>query len=289
MNDFSNLPITQIPSRNLHVNNPIGKFIYFMPSTTSTNDVAMKLGADGCEEGTVVIADKQSQGRGRSGRLWFSPQGINLYFTVILKPELKVVEAPLITLMAAVATVQAVRQVTEVAASIKWPNDLQVNGKKLGGILAESKTRGDFIHLIALGIGLNVNLDLSILPDELKPRTTSLYHELGKAVPRFRLLDEILHCLEKWYKILLLLKQSYLIQSWKSLNTTLGTHVHVETGNTTVLGKAIDIGHMGELIVKTTEGSIIKVVAADVTHCNHTHAYSEALLSSPSSHLLYFQ
>jgi len=272
MTDRSNLPITPIPSySNLHGNNLIGKRIYVMPSVASTNDAAMKLGAEGCEQGTVVIADRQSKGRGRSGRVWFSPQGMNLYFTVILRPELKASDASLITLMAAVATVQAVRQVTEAEASIKWPNDILVNGKKLGGILAETKIRGSIIHLLALGIGLNVNLDLSLLPEELKPCTTSLQYELGRPVPRFTLLDEILRSLEKWYKVLLSQERSHIVQSWKSLSSTLGRHVHVElAGNTGVSGKAVDIGHMGELMVKTTDGSVVTVVAADVTHCNHT-------------------
>ena len=256
------------PYKNFNSQIFFGNYIHFLSSVTSTNDTAMEFAEKGCPEGTVVVADTQTRGRGRAGRLWHSPKGVNLYFTVILRPGMKLKDAPLITLMAAAASVQAIRKLTAVKAAIKWPNDVLVNGKKLGGILTETKVRGEYIDVAVLGIGLNVNLDVSILPDELKLLATSLFCETGRQISRFWLLDKILNSLEKWYKILLSQKHSHvIIQSWKSLNITLGRQVRVETRDKTFTGKAVDIGHTGELIVQTDEGNVVKVVAGDVKHC----------------------
>ena len=235
------------PNKNFNSQIFFGNYIHFLPSVTSTNDTAMELAEKGWPEGTVVVSDTQTRGRGRAGRLWHSPKGVSLYFTVILRPGMKLKNAPLITLMAAAASVQPIRKLTAVEAAIKWPNDILVNDKKLGGILTETKVRGEYIDVAVLGIGLNVNLDVSILPVEL--------------------LDKILNSLETWYKILLSQKHSHIIQSWKSLNITLGRQVRVQTMDKTFTGKAVDIGHTGELIVQTDEGNVVKVVAGDVKHC----------------------
>lgn len=243
-----------------------GRHIHFLSAVASTNDTAMELAEKGWTEGTVVVADTQSSGRGRSGRAWYSPKGVSLYFTVILRPPIKVMYAPFITLMASIASVTAIRKLTAAEAAIKWPNDILVNSKKLGGILTETKARGEHINAAVLGIGLNVNLDVSVLPIELKHTATSLSFETGMQFSRFWLLDKILHILETWYKILLSQNYSYLIQSWKSLNITLGRQVRVETGDKIITGRAVDIGKTGELIVQTDKGNVVTVVAANVSH-----------------------
>lgn len=258
---------SESPYCNFNFQTLFGRYIFFLSSVTSTNDAAMELAQKGLIEGTVIVADTQTHGRGRLRRTWHSPKGVSLYFTVILRPGIKISAAPFITLMAAVAVVQTIREFTSTKAAIKWPNDILVNGRKLGGILTETKICGGYINVATLGIGLNVNLDITVLPVELRRLATSLFYETGEQISRFWLLDKILQSLETWYRILLSQKYTHLIQSWKSLNITLGRQVRVETGYNTITGKAIDIGKSGELIVQTDRGNIVTIVAADVSHC----------------------
>ena len=153
----------------------------------STNDLAKELAAQGAPEGTVVVAETQTGGRGRLGREWNSPPGVGLYVSLVLRPMLPPMELPQITLTTAVAVVRAVRRVTGVAPGIKWPNDLLLNGKKLGGILTEMETESDRIRHVVVGLGLNVNNPA--FPPELAATATSLALATGRAFSRVQLLQ----------------------------------------------------------------------------------------------------
>ncbi|MBI5025175.1 MAG: biotin--[acetyl-CoA-carboxylase] ligase [Nitrospirae bacterium] len=142
----------------------LGKKVLFFESTTSTNDIAMEMGQKGSPEGTIVVADAQEKGKGRLGRTWISPPGVNLYFTLLLRPPFPPKDATLLTLMAAVSIVSAIRKYTGLKATIKWPNDILIGDKKVGGVLTEMKSDMDRISFVALGMGINVNLDLNTLP-----------------------------------------------------------------------------------------------------------------------------
>ena len=242
----------------------IGREVIFYEVTGSTNDRVMEIGAGGLE-GTVVIADAQEHGRGRFGREWISPPRVNLYFTVLLKPLFSPKEAAIITLMAVVATVSAIREYTGLNSVIKWPNDILIGNKKVGGILTEMKSDMDRIEFIAVGVGINVNMPLSMLPRSLRPFTTSLRLEKGVPVNRVELLGAILASLEHWYKGILRGRKKALISKWKHFDSTIGKKVSVKTQDRVISGTAEGISDEGELIVRLFSGAVEKVCAGEVT------------------------
>jgi BirA family biotin operon repressor/biotin-[acetyl-CoA-carboxylase] ligase len=245
----------------------IGREIIFFKSTTSTNDRAMEIGQQRENpEGIVVIADTQRRGRGRLGRSWISPPKVNLYFTVLLRPPFLPKEAPILTLMAAVAVVYAIREYVGLNAEIKWPNDILINDKKVGGILMEMKSGMDRIALVAIGIGVNVNMPLSLLREDIRPLATSLKEESGKSIDRIELLGRILAKLENCYKILLSGDKRTLIKEWLSLNSTIGNNVIVQMQDRVISGVAEGIDEDGGLIVRLSSGDVERVSAGDVKY-----------------------
>ena len=244
----------------------IGREIIYHETVTSTNDVAMELAARKQNpEGIVVIADSQTKGRGRFGRTWISPPGVNCYFTVILRPSVPQYDMTLFTLMAAVAVVSAIREFTGLKAGIKWPNDILLNSKKTGGILTESRSARGRISLMAVGIGININMALNDFPDDIKAGSTSLAAESGKNFDRVGLLGNILKELERNYKILLKGNKGALINDWLRLNSTIGNKVIVKDHDRIISGIAENINESGELMIKLVSGEIQTVKAGDVT------------------------
>jgi BirA family biotin operon repressor/biotin-[acetyl-CoA-carboxylase] ligase len=244
----------------------IGKEIIFLETATSTNDVALELAArNENPEGIIVIAETQTKGRGRFGRTWISPPGVNCYFTVILRPSVLQNDLALITLMAAVAVVNAVREFTGLKAEIKWPNDILLNGKKTGGVLSETRSARGRIGIMAIGIGININMSLNDLPEDIRPYSTSLSAESGKYFDRIELFGKILVELERSYKILLKGNKGALINEWLRLNSTIGNKVIVKDHDRIVSGFAEDINEHGELIIRLLSGEMETVKAGDVT------------------------
>lgn len=242
----------------------IGRKIIFYEVTTSTNDIVMEIGHKEAE-GTVVIADAQTHGRGRFGRDWISPPRVNLYFTVLLKPPLSPKEASIITLMAGVAVVLAIREYTGLDTVIKWPNDILIRDKKVGGILTEMKSDMERVEFIALGVGVNVNMALSMLPRDIKALATSLKEEKGEYINRVELLGVILAKLEHWYKNLLDGRRKALFDEWLHLDSTVGKEVSVKTQDRVISGIAEGISDEGGLIIRLPSGSFEKVCAGEVT------------------------
>ncbi len=252
--------------RNIFKGEFIGKEIYFLESTESTNDKALEIGKKREDsEGIVVVADSQTKGKGRLGRHWISPPGVNLYFSVILKPDIPPIEAPLITLAVAVAVSSVLRTWKGVPADIKWPNDIMIKGKKVGGILTEMRTSGNEIDLVVIGIGLNVNMPIGDLPEDIRSATTTLEIEKDAPSDRAGLLRGLLAGLDNAYKNLLNGNKRALINGWLSLNCTIGNRVIVRDSNRTITGIAENIGQNGELIVKLESGGTEVVNAGDVT------------------------
>ncbi len=247
----------------------IGRELIFYEKTTSTNEKAIEIAHNtqpGTEiEGTVIVADAQEQGRGRFGREWISPPGVNLYFTVLLQPKLSPKEASMITLMSAVAVVSAIRECTGLNASIKWPNDILVGGRKVGGILTDMKADMDRVAFVAVGIGVNVNMLLGTLPDTLKSFITSLKEEKGETINRVKLLVLIFDKLEYWYAALQAGNKKALIREWLLLNSTIGNMVSVKTEGDIISGMAEGISEDGELIIKLPSEDTKKVYAGEVT------------------------
>jgi BirA family biotin operon repressor/biotin-[acetyl-CoA-carboxylase] ligase len=243
----------------------VGSEIIFFESIASTNAAAFEIGAQRARpEGIVVVADSQTQGKGRLGRQWISPAGVNLYFTVLFSPPLSPDEASIITLAAPVSVAAAVRKHTGLHAEIKWPNDILIKGKKAGGILIEMKFKGNK-QLLAVGIGLNVNMTVDALPPEIRYLSTSLSKEKGEPVDRSALLKETLAELEQSYKILLHRNKRALIKAWLGLNCTIGKKVSVRGPDSIISGTADSINDRGELLVRLPSGKIETVRAGDVT------------------------
>ncbi len=253
-------------ARPLSGKSAIGKEIIYFDSIASTNDKAFEIGRQRENpEGIVVVANMQTHGKGRLGRKWVSPPGLNLYFTVLLKPLLTPGESLMLILAAAVAVTTAIRKHTGLEAWIKWPNDILINGKKACGILTETKSGRDGINLIAIGIGINVNMPLDALADDIKPLATSLKIESGSTIEKDKMLGQVLAEFEDAYKNLLTGDKRALINGWLRLNCTIGSKVVVKGHDKTLSGIAVGINDKGELLVRLSSGEVKSVCAGDVT------------------------
>lgn len=243
----------------------MGSRIEYFVDLPTTNNEAKKLARAGCPEGTVVVAESQSGGKGRMGRFWFSPRARGLWFSVILRPPVNLVETPQVTMVAAVAVALAVREHTGLAASIKWPNDLLVEGKKLCGILVELNAEIDRVNFMVAGIGLNVNIDSNQFPPELAGIATSLKIEAGRHIPRVPMLRALLQSLEIWYRRWLQEGFTPVLEKWRELCVTLDCPVTVHTIKGSYAGHALDVDETGALLVQRADGTVERLVAGEVS------------------------
>lgn len=241
----------------------MGKDIYYFDEVLSTMDIATQLGMEGAPEGTLVVAESQSKGRGRLGRHWLSPKYKGIYLSDILRPKISPAQASLLTLLSAVSVSEAIKEMTGLETNIKWPNDILLGNRKLGGILTELAAEMDEVRFAVVGIGLNVNNSKS----SLLTGATSLKEQKGESVNRVELLQEILRRLEINY--LLLQEGGYqeIIDKWRRYATTLGRRVKIICHNRQLEGQAIDIDRDGGLLLRKDSGLIEKVMSGDVVHC----------------------
>lgn len=237
----------------------IGQQLHYYHSLTSTMEVARKAAIEGATEGTVVIADEQTSGRGRLGRTWLSPEG-NLAISVILRPSPD--ELPQLTMIASLAVVQTVRQVTGLVARIKWPNDVLIKDKKVCGILIESEVKGNKVSFATIGIGININLNPIAFP-EISAIATGLSYELGKEVSSAEFAGTLLTELEQLYLATQAGVPVY--KKWRENMDTLGKWIRVRTGETVQEGRAETVTECGNLSLRCTDGSLAEIVAGDVT------------------------
>jgi BirA family biotin operon repressor/biotin-[acetyl-CoA-carboxylase] ligase len=241
----------------------IGREIVHLAETASTNTLAMDLAHKGAAEGTVVIAEAQTGGKGRLGRTWDSPRG-NLYLSVILRPGVPVHKAPLITLMGAVAVADAVREHLGIPAGIKWPNDILTGSKKVAGLLTEMSAEPDRIRHIVLGIGVNVNMDIRALAPDVRKIATTLAAATDSRVDRLEFAKALLARLDRWYQCFLK-NEADVLDAWKELNVTLGSRVTVSGAGKMLAGLAHSVDAEGRLILKLDDGTLRQVTAGDVT------------------------
>lgn len=243
----------------------IGKDIIFLDTVDSTNRIAMEIGDKGALHGTVVIADSQTKGRGRLGRTWFSPPGSNIYMSIILRPALEPKNAPILTIMASVASARALRNVTGLPIGIKWPNDLMASDKKLGGILSETRSVNSRIIFSVIGIGINVNSGPEDLPPDLRAIATSIKNETGREESRANLIATILNEMDYWLKGLSKDGKEHLLTEWRRLTLTLKKSVKTVVGKDTFFGIAEDIDDKGMLLLRLPTGVLKKISAGDIT------------------------
>jgi len=243
----------------------IGRKIFRYMRVTSTQDRAKRLAEKGVAEGTAVISETQSQGKGRLGRRWVSPKG-GIWLSVILRPQLVQMEVPKITIIASLAVAEAIAELTGLEVKLKWPNDVLIHPisgiefKKVCGVLTEMVSRVSRVNYIVVGIGINVNNRIS---SNLRPRATSLKEVIGRDLSVERLLKKVLEKFDKYYFGFKKGKMAPILREYKDRSAVLGREVNVELPDGVIRGKAIDIDEYGALIVKTEEGRR-RVVAGDV-------------------------
>ena len=242
----------------------IGREIFFYDTVGSTNTVALEL-AEGTNEGAVVISDSQERGRGRLGRSWVSPPGLNIYMSIILRPRITPDQVTLITLLSAVACAHAMRKTTGLAIAVKWPNDLMVADKKLGGILTEIKTTTKEVVCAVIGIGINVNMQAGDFPEEIRVSATSVKNETGQSFLRERIVSEILNETDRWYRVLNSGQKQEIISEWQRLTSTLGRQVLVTAGQEKYTGLAEAIDDGGILLIRLPTGEIKRISSGDLT------------------------
>ena len=244
----------------------IGKTIHHFHTLDSTNSKAYQLALNGAEEGEVVVAESQEKGRGRLGRQWFSPPFLNLYLSVILRPKIPPHQASLITLMAAVATADAIQKFSGLLPLIKWPNDILLRDRKVAGLLNEIHSEMDRIHFVILGIGINLNMDEKMFSKEIRAVATSLKREMGQTISRKAFLQSLLQELEKWYTIFMKQGSAIILKAWRDRAHLKGRRVKVTSFGETLAGIAVDVDSDGALILETADGKRKRVVAGDIEY-----------------------
>jgi BirA family biotin operon repressor/biotin-[acetyl-CoA-carboxylase] ligase len=232
--------------------------IHYFPEIGSTMDAARELAKKGAKEGTIVIAEAQTRGRGRLSRQWLSPEG-GIYFTLILRPRISPAYAPRMNLMAAVAVAATIRKLVGLKAELKWPNDVLIAGKKVCGILAEMDAEMDVANFVNVGIGINANASIP----RFEKTATSLKDALGREISRKEFLSVLIMEIERRQPLLM---KANLLREWKRLSATLNKEVRVMSLGEEVIGQAMDIDATGALILKSKDGSLRTVLAGDCIH-----------------------
>jgi BirA family biotin operon repressor/biotin-[acetyl-CoA-carboxylase] ligase len=232
--------------------------IHYFPEIGSTMDAARELARKGAREGTIVLAEAQTHGRGRLSRRWLSPEG-GIYFTIILRPRISPAYAPRINLMVSVAVAVIIKKLFRLKAELKWPNDVLIEGKKVCGILAEMDAEMDVVNFVNVGIGINANTSVP----QFEKTATSLKDMLGRVISRKEFLRALLTEIERRQAQLM---EPDLLAEWKKLSLTLDEDVRIMSLGEEVTGRAIDIDATGALVVRVKDGSLRTVLVGDCIH-----------------------
>ncbi len=232
--------------------------------TDSTNLQACRLGDAGEAEGLVVVADQQSAGKGRMGRQWISPPGVNLYASILLRPSIPPFDAPQLTFLSAVAVCRAIRHCTDLQATVKWPNDILLNGAKVAGLLNEMSSETDRVNYVVLGVGVNLNMTADLFPADLRYPATSLVLELGKPVSRLAFTRELLRQVDTLYQDFLANGHEPVMAAWSELCDLTGKSVSVDCNSQIIQGTMVGLNEDGALLVRTAAGKIENIYAGDV-------------------------
>ena len=244
--------------------NRLGRTIYSYNEIGSTNDVALRLGREGAEDGTLVVAESQAAGRGRLGREWHSPGNLGIWMSLILRPKIKAAKSMRITMLSGISVACAVREISGLSAKLKWPNDVLTNGRKVAGILTETRLDGERLDFAVVGIGLNVNHKTDDFPDYLKGKATSLFIESGRSYKRAELVGRILtemeregHDLEYGERIL---------ERWRGFSDTLSRRIRISEGDRIIEGVAVAVDVDGALIVEGDKGLQQHFLAGEIEY-----------------------
>ncbi len=242
----------------------IGRDIFHFKEIDSTNNYAKKIANDGCPHGAIVIAEKQTMGRGRVGREWKSCNSNGLWFSVVLRPDLEPEYIKIVTLAAAIAVVEGIFEAQGIVCGIKWPNDIILENYKLGGILTELSAEPERINYVVVGIGININQDKSDFDDDIKNKATSLKIYSGGTVSRVRVLESILTRFEEIYTTMVQGKTQEIVNKWSKYSVTLGKEVKIKYRDIEYIGLAQAITSDGKLIVKCNDGVVREIQAGEI-------------------------
>lgn len=244
----------------------MGHKIYYYRELESSNITAREKARskkDEASEGTVIITEKQTGGKGRLGRKWFSPEG-GIWLSIILYPHLSPAYIPRITLITAVAVVKAIKELTRIQGLIKWPNDILIHEKKVCGILTEMSAELDLINWLVIGLGINANIDHGEFPEEIKDISTSLKEILKQKISRVKLVQLFLREFEKCYNMINRKESALILNEWKLYSHTLGRKIKVKVGNRVVIGQATNINDKGALIIKKDNGECLEIISGTI-------------------------
>lgn len=247
--------------------------IYTYDKVDSTNIIAKKIAGEGKEEGTFIVAEEQTKGKGRMGREWFSLHGKGIWFSFILRPEIMPMRASEITFVIAVGVMEGIKKHIKRDVKIKWPNDILLDGKKIVGILTEISAEMERINYIVAGVGINANQDLNDFPKDIRAKASSLKLITGEYINRNELLRKIIEEIERIY--FLYKKEGFaeILELWKENNITLGRRVKAITFDDEIIGIADRIDNEGYLIIKDDNGIENKILAGDVSLRNEDGSY----------------
>lgn len=243
----------------------IGKEIHYFREVDSTNEVAKKLAREGAPEGTIIIAESQSRGKGRRGKKWISPLG-GAWLSIILRPNTLPINAPQLTFIAGVAAAQTIKDEYGLDAGIKWPNDVLIDNKKVCGVLTEISTEIDTIDYIVTGIGIDANIDVNLLPPELRDTTTSIKSELDHDISRMILVQKFLGNFETMYDEFNKGNFQEILRKWRQLSKTIGRQVEIRKGTEFVRGEAVGVNSKGALILELEDGTLQKIISGECRH-----------------------
>jgi len=256
--------LTEVELGSLFETEFFGNKIYFYDEIDSTNNEAKKKAEDGAKQGTLVIAECQNGGRGRRGKKWISPSGSGIWMSFVLKPTIHPYGASMITLVAALSVVSALKNIKGFECNIKWPNDIVANGKKICGILTEMSSELDAVNYVIIGIGININS--TEFDEEISDIASSVFLETGLTIKRSQVVADFAKYFEKYYSIFMQTQDMRgLIDEYNGLLVNVGREVKINNINSQFIGNAIGINDKGELLVKKQDGSVEKVIAGEVS------------------------
>lgn len=242
----------------------MGQNCLYLDCVDSTNNYAKRIAEEGAADGTLVMADEQTGGKGRRGRGWETPGGVNIAMTLLLRPRIQPEHASRLTLLMAMAVAQGIRSVTGLDAGIKWPNDVVVHGKKVCGILTEMSAEVDYINYVVIGTGINVNQES--FPEEIRHIAGSLCVELGEKISRAELAASIMEALERIYEIFLRTEDlSELYKEYNEICVNRGHAIRVLEPKQEYNGTTDGINENGELVVQKENGETVCVYAGEVS------------------------
>ena len=243
----------------------IGKQFVCLAETSSTNADAFRLAEQGATEGTVVLADMQNSGKGRLGRVWSSPQGVNLYTSIVLRPRVMPYEAAQLTFLSAVAVARSIELLTDIRPEIKWPNDVLIDGKKVAGLLNEMNSETDGVNFVILGIGVNLNMTADQFPEDLRHPATSLLLEQGHPVCRAKFAAVMINELDRLYAEFLTHGFGPVREEWQRRCNANGRELLVSDGGSeTLRGMFAGIDTDGALLIQRADGKTDRIISGDV-------------------------